>query len=121
VVVNVSVGDGTDTERAHAPLFQLAARHPNILGDPAPVASFEQFGERSANLMSRCHMPTPDARVEVITQLHTAIDKALWAAGGQSPFLSAVFTATRAPLSVRLPRAGKDASLSPGGVLAIGP
>jgi potassium efflux system protein len=76
VVVNVGVAYGSDTDKAREILLSCAREHPLILEDPTPIATFEGFGDNSLNLVLRAYLPSLDNRLEVIHQLHTAIDKA---------------------------------------------
>ncbi len=76
IVINVGLAYGSDTERAREILLQTANDHPLILKDPPSVATFEGFGDNSLNLVLRTYLPTLDNRLEVIHQLHTAIDQA---------------------------------------------
>jgi potassium efflux system protein len=54
----------------------VANDHPLILKDPPSLATFEGFGDNSLNLVLRTYLPTLDNRLQVIHQLHTAIDQA---------------------------------------------
>ena len=76
VVVEVGLAYGSDTERARELLLQSAAEHQLILKDPAPIATFEGFGDNSLNLVLRAFLPSLEDRLEVIHELHTAIDQA---------------------------------------------
>ncbi|MFO0536625.1 MAG: mechanosensitive ion channel domain-containing protein [Planctomyces sp.] len=73
VLINVGVAYGTRTESALALLQQIADTNPLVLKDPAPIASFEGFGDSTLNLVLRCYLPTLDHRLKAITELHAAI------------------------------------------------
>ena len=103
IVINVGVAYGADTDRARELLVRAAQDHPRILEDPAPVASFEGFGDNSLNLVLRCYMPNLDGRIGVITELHTAIDAAFSEAGIEISFPQRdVHLDARQPLEVRV-------------------
>jgi potassium efflux system protein len=86
IVINVGLAYGSDTEQARELLLQVADEHPLILKDPPSVATFEGFGDNSLNLSLRTFLPTLDNRLEVIHQLHTAIDRAFRQAGLEIAF-----------------------------------
>jgi len=86
IVIPVGVAYGSDTEKARQILLDVAADHPNVLDDPTPMASFEQFADSSLNLVLRAYLPDLDNRLRTITELHTEIDKRLAAGGIEIPF-----------------------------------
>jgi potassium efflux system protein len=75
VVVNVGIAYGSDTDRARELLLMIAREHPLIVNDPAPLVTFQEFGDSSLNLVLRCFLPDPDHRLQVIHDLHTAIHR----------------------------------------------
>lgn len=81
VVVEVGLAYGADTELARELLLKAANDHPLVLKDPASIASFEGFGDNSLNLLLRAFLPTLDNRLQVITELHTAINRSFRDAG----------------------------------------
>ncbi|MCM2374359.1 mechanosensitive ion channel domain-containing protein [Aporhodopirellula aestuarii] len=86
IVVNVGVAYGSDTERAREILQSVAKEHPLTLDDPPPNATFEGFGDSALNMVLRVYLPTLDNRLEVIHQLHTAINRAFRAEGIEIAF-----------------------------------
>ncbi|MFH1923545.1 MAG: mechanosensitive ion channel domain-containing protein [Planctomycetota bacterium] len=76
IVVNVGVAYGSDVERAKELLLQICNDHPLILDDPPTLVTFEGFGDNSLNLVVRTFLPDLNNRLQVIDELHTAIDKA---------------------------------------------
>jgi potassium efflux system protein len=76
IVINVGIAYGSDTEQARELLLIAAKEHPNVLDDPAPVASFEGFGDNALNFLLRAYIPNLDNRLATITDLHLAIDDA---------------------------------------------
>ncbi len=103
IVINVGVAYGADTDLARELLLRPAQQHPRILEDPAPIASFEGFGDNSLNLVLRCYMANLDGRLGVITELHTAIDKAFKDAGLEISFPQRdVHVDAKQPLEVRV-------------------
>ncbi len=86
IVITVGIAYGSDTERAQQLLLKVANDHPLILKDPPSLATFEGFGDNSLNLTLRTYLPSMDERLQVIHELHTAIDKAFRAAGIEIAF-----------------------------------
>ncbi|MEW4453214.1 mechanosensitive ion channel domain-containing protein [Bremerella sp. JC817] len=76
VVINVGVAYGTDTDKARKLLIEIADRNQFLLKDPAPMATFEGFGDSTLNLTLRAYLPNLENRMQVITDLHTQIDRA---------------------------------------------
>jgi len=81
IVINAGIAYGSDTELARELLLKTAQEHPNILEDPAPIATFEGFGDNALNLVLRCYLPNLDNRLVTITDLHTCIERAFREAG----------------------------------------
>lgn len=86
IVVEVGLAYGADTDLARELLLKAANDHPMVLKDPAAIASFEGFGDNSLNLLLRAFLPTLDNRLQVITELHTAINKSFRKAGLEIAF-----------------------------------
>jgi potassium efflux system protein len=86
VVIPVGVAYGSDTDRARQILLEVAADHPEILKEPAPVATFEQFADSSLSIVLRAHLPDMEHRLGVITHLHTEIDRRFKAEGIEIAF-----------------------------------
>ncbi len=85
IIIRLGVACGTDPEKARKILLDAAADHPLILSDPAPAATFEQFGESSLNLALYAYLPDLANRTSTITDLHTEINKRFAAAGIEIP------------------------------------
>ncbi len=81
MVIPVGVEYGSDTRKALALLTEVAAEHPKILDDPAPLITFEGFGDNALHLVLRCYLETLEFRLAVMTELYQAIDDKFRAAG----------------------------------------
>ncbi|MCA9115557.1 MAG: mechanosensitive ion channel [Planctomycetaceae bacterium] len=104
VVLNVGVAYGSDTELARNLLLEQAAKHPEILKDPPPMAAFEEFGDSTLNFSLRVYLPKMDQRLVVIHDLHTAIDLAFRKAGIEIAFPQRdIHVRTAAPFTVSSP------------------
>ncbi|MEO1527062.1 MAG: mechanosensitive ion channel domain-containing protein [Planctomycetota bacterium] len=86
VVIPVGVSYGCDTETARQILLDVAAEHDSIMDDPAPIASVEQFGDSTINMMLRAYLPDLSNRISVTTELHNEIVQRFTDAGIEIPF-----------------------------------
>jgi potassium efflux system protein len=111
VVIAVGVEYGSDTTKALRLLAEVAAEHPQILDDPAPVVTFEGFGDNALNLFLRCYLETLEFRLTVITELHQAINDKFRAAGIGIAFPQRdIHLRSSEPIEVRMRRATGDGS-----------
>ncbi len=85
-VVSVGLAYGGDVEKALATMKRVANEHPLLLKDPAPLVSFEGFGDNSLNLVMRCYLPNLDNRIVVITEIHSRINEEFKKAGLEIAF-----------------------------------
>lgn len=85
-VIVVGVAYGSDTGLARRILAEVAADHPNVLDDPKPMATFEEFGDSALKLVLRAYIPNMDNRLTTISELHTEIDRRLKEAGIEIAF-----------------------------------
>jgi potassium efflux system protein len=86
VVINVGVAYGSDANQVRDVLGGVVCGHPEVLEDPAPLVTFEQFGDSSLNFVVRCYLPSLEKRLSTVHELHTGIADALKAAGIEIPF-----------------------------------
>lgn len=86
VVINVGVAYGTDTEKACELLRKICREHDAIKNDPAPIVTFEGFGDSTLNLVLRCYLADLDNRLLTIHELHTEINKQYFQAGIEIAF-----------------------------------
>ena len=75
LTIPVGIAYGSDTELATQLLNQVVKANENILEDPAPLVTFENFGASSLDFMIRCYLPTLDNRLSTVHDLHTQIDR----------------------------------------------
>ena len=74
-MINVGVAYGSDTDRAREIILEVATAHPNVMTDPAPIATFENFGDSSLDLVLRAYLPNLENRLATISELYTEINK----------------------------------------------
>ncbi|MDG1894409.1 MAG: mechanosensitive ion channel, partial [Fuerstiella sp.] len=86
VVVNVGVAYGTDTNRAREIMLEVARNHPNVMSDPGPITTFENFGDSALDLVLRAYLPNLDNRLGTTTELYTLINLRFAEEGISIPF-----------------------------------
>lgn len=86
VVIPVGIAYGSNVRQAIGILLDIAADHPRILIEPAPIATFDGFGDSTLNLVLRCFMPDLEGRLRVISDINLAIDDAFAEAGIEIAF-----------------------------------
>jgi small-conductance mechanosensitive channel len=82
----VGVAYGTDPQRVISLLRDVAVGHPDVLGEPAPIALFMAFGESSLDFELRIWTVRPERMLATRSELMVAIDAALRDAGIEIPF-----------------------------------
>jgi potassium efflux system protein len=103
VVVVVGVAYGSDVDKALALMREAAEEHEHVLDDPAPVLSFEGFGDNSLTLILRAYLSSIEYRIATITDLHKAINRKFTDAGVVIAFPQRdLHLDTSAPLQVEL-------------------
>jgi potassium efflux system protein len=109
VVVVVGVAYGSDVDRALELMRAAAQEHEHVLDDPAPILSFEGFGDNSLTLILRAYLSSIDYRIATITELHKAINRKFAEAGIVIAFPQRdLHLDTSSPLRVELRRVGDD-------------
>ena len=105
VVIPVGLAYDGDVDKAMALMLEAANEIPEILADPAPVVTFESFGDSALLLNLRVHLPNLDSRMSVITALHKGINSKFKAAGLSIAFPQRDIHLDMArPLDIRLHR-----------------
>ena len=80
VVVTVGVAYGTDVDKALDLMREAAEEQEHVLADPAPLLSFEGFGDNSLTLVLRVYLDSIDYKLSTTTELHKVINRKLEAA-----------------------------------------
>ena len=80
IVIPVGVDYGADVPRALKLLEQVATEHERVLDDPAPLITFESFGDNALNLILRCFIDSLEHRLSIISELHQSINNKFRAA-----------------------------------------
>lgn len=76
VVLKVGVAYGSDTQLVTELLMKVAQEQSEVMKEPGPSVTFEEFGPSSLDFTLRCFLPTLDKRLETIHELHVRIDQA---------------------------------------------
>jgi potassium efflux system protein len=109
ITIPVGVAYGSDTRKALQLLGEIAAQHEEVLDDPAPLITFESFGDNSLLLVLRCYLANLDNRLATISDIHQMINERFAEAGISIAFPQRdVHMFTSQPLDVRLHRAKVD-------------
>ena len=75
IFLTVGVAYGSDVEQALRLIEEAAVEHAEVLPDPEPLVTFEQFGDNALVLGLRCFVPDLDNRLQVQTELFRAINR----------------------------------------------
>ena len=103
IFMTVGVAYGSDVEKALRLIEEAATEHPAVITDPAPLVTFETFGDNSLNLGLRCFIDNLAIRLDTRTDLHTAINRKFSEAGIVIAFPQRdLHLDTASPLEVRL-------------------
>jgi potassium-dependent mechanosensitive channel len=114
IVITVGVDYGADVPRALALLEEAAEENPQVLDDPAPLITFEGFGDSALTLVLRCYLESVENRLARISELHQSINEKFRRAGISIAFPQRdVHLTTGQPLDVRVHRAWPEAAEPP--------
>jgi len=84
--IPVGIAYGSDTELAHQLLIEAATSNTRVLGDPPPVALFDNFADSSLAFILRVHIGGIEDLLPAKSELHFAVDKAFREAGIEISF-----------------------------------
>ena len=86
ITVPVGVAYGSDIDRVHATLLEIAEAEDEVLKDPEPKALFLLHGDSTLNFELRVFVPKLNKRLEMIDRLNTIINKEFKARGIEIAF-----------------------------------
>ncbi len=86
IKLKVGVAYGSDVDKVHKLLFDVALNHPDICDTPEPRVRFRAFGDSSLNHELQCWVETPVLRGKVLHALNTAVYKCFIKEGIEIPF-----------------------------------
>ncbi len=103
ISIVVGVAYGTDVDKALALMRQAAEEHEQVLNEPAPLLSFDSFGDNALALTLRAYLASIDYRIPTTTELHSTIMRKFEQAGIEIAFPQRdVHLDTREPLRVQI-------------------
>ncbi|WP_245969378.1 mechanosensitive ion channel domain-containing protein [Thiocapsa rosea] len=109
ITIPIGIEYGSDTRKALSILAQVAEQHERVLDDPAPLISFEGFGDNALTIVLRCYLSSLDGRMGVATELHQAIYDRFKEEGIGMAFPQRdIHLSLREPLDIRLDPAARD-------------
>ena len=76
LVFNVGVAYGSDLKKVEEKLYELAANHPDVLKDPAPMVVFHNFGDSTLDFVLRLYIPSISVYSKVQHEMFVAINNA---------------------------------------------
>jgi potassium efflux system protein len=101
----VGVAYGSDIRKALELVKEAVVQNVNVLKDPEPLVTFEEFGDNSLNITARYFIGAPKKRRETISDINLTINDKLDAAGIVVAFPQRdVHLDMGAPLDVRIQR-----------------
>ena len=86
VVITVGVAYASDPQAVRGLLQEIVGNYEHIVDDPAPLITFEGFGDSTLNFVVRAFLANMDNRMETINDLHTIIHQRFEAAGIEIAF-----------------------------------
>lgn len=103
LVVKVGVAYGSDMKKALALIREAVEEHEQVLKDPQPLITFDEFGDNSLNITARCFIAALNKRRETISDLNLAINQKFNEAGIVIAFPQRdVHLDTTTPLDIRI-------------------
>lgn len=113
IIVTVGVDYEADVPQALRLLEQAARENERILDDPAPLITFDGFGDNALTLVVRCYLDSLDSRLTVTSELRQNINEKFRAAGISIAFPQRdVHLSAAEPLDVRVHRVSPEISTS---------
>ncbi|MCP5426184.1 MAG: mechanosensitive ion channel [Gammaproteobacteria bacterium] len=109
IAIVVGVAYGSDVDKALALMRGAAEEQPHVLSDPAPLLSFEGFGDNALTLILRAYVESIEYRLATTTELHKIINQRFAQAGIEISFPQRdLHLDTRQPLRIRIERSQDD-------------
>ena len=77
VEIPVGIAYGSDTQKAHDVLMEVAAGHPMVIADPAPMVLFLRFDDSALYFELRAFITDIESFLQIKHELHMQVDQAL--------------------------------------------
>ncbi|WP_020409164.1 mechanosensitive ion channel domain-containing protein [Hahella ganghwensis] len=103
LLIPIGIAYGSDPRQAMELIEESARNNHNVLADPAPIVSFESFGDNALIIYLRAYISGLDVRLTTLTELHLDIYEKLNNAGIVIAFPQRdVHLDTQSPLEIRM-------------------
>lgn len=86
VVIPVGTAYDVDPEHVQNVILDVARQHENVLADPPPVVTLDNFGNSALNFTLRAYLPDLKHRLDTVHELHSAILRRFREEGIEIPF-----------------------------------
>ncbi len=86
IALKFGVAYGTDVGKVRELVTKIVERHPDVLKEPKPFVTFQEFGDSSLNFVIRCCTTTIQRRWNLIDEINTAVNEAFEREGIEVPF-----------------------------------
>ena len=86
ISIKVGVAYGTDVGKVREIISKIVERHPDVLKDPPPIITFEEFGDSSLNFVIRCCTTSIKRRWQLMDEINSAINEAFIREDIEIPF-----------------------------------
>ena len=97
ISIKVGVAYGTNVGRVREIISKIVERHPDVLQDPPPIITFEEFGDSSLNFVIRCCTTSIKRRWHLMDEINSAVNEAFEREGIEIPFPQRVVTMIDGP------------------------
>jgi potassium efflux system protein len=103
LLLPVGIAYGSDVPLAMKLMLEAARENDMIIDEPAPLITFDSFGDNALTLTARVYIDDLDNRVNAISELHSAINEKFAKAGIVIAFPQRdVHLDTSKPLEIRI-------------------
>jgi len=103
IVIDVGIAYGSDVGKALKIVLQTAQNHERVIDEPAPLVTFESFGDNALNIRLRCYIDSMDFRLQTRSEINQTINHEFEAAGIVIAFPQRdIHLDTSEPLDIRI-------------------
>jgi potassium efflux system protein len=81
IVISVGIAYGSDVSKALEIVLKTAQNHDRVIDDPAPMVTFESFGDNALDIKLRCYIDSMDYRLLTRSEINQTINRDFEAAG----------------------------------------
>jgi len=81
IVISIGIAYGSDVGQALKILLETAEKHERVIDEPAPLVTFESFGDNALEIKLRCYIGSMDFRLLTRSEINQTINREFEAAG----------------------------------------